>query len=86
MIGLYFNDANVLTENREEEQYAEAALNSILAGKTADVAMCIQLCFYDAPLHKELLYNLDDGTTLQIRPILNEEGEPELLIRCVTKG
>lgn len=41
MIGLYFNDANLLTENREEEQYAEAALNSILAGKTADVAMCI---------------------------------------------
>ena len=37
MIGLYFNDANLLTENREEEQYAEAALNSILAGKTADV-------------------------------------------------
>lgn len=32
-----------------------------------------------------MLYNLDDGTTLQIRPILNEVGEPELLIRCVTK-
>lgn len=30
MIGLYFNDANLLTENREEEQYAEVALNSIL--------------------------------------------------------
>lgn len=85
MIGLYFNDANVLTENREEEQYAEVALNSILAGKTADVAMCIQPCFYDAPLHKGLLYNLDDGTMLQIRPILNEVGEPELLIRCVTE-
>ena len=69
MIGLYFNDANVLTENREEEQYAEAALNSILAGKTADTVMCILPCFYDAPLHKGLLYNLDDGTTLQIRPI-----------------
>ncbi len=41
MIGRYFNDANVLTENREEKQYAEAALNSILAGKTADVEMCI---------------------------------------------
>lgn len=85
MIGLYFNDANVLTENREEEQYAEEELNSNLAGKTADEAMCIMPCFYDAPLHKGLLYNLDDGTTLQIRPILNEVGEPELLIRCVTK-
>ena len=41
MIELYFNDANLLPENREEEQYAEAALNSILAGKTADVEMCI---------------------------------------------
>lgn len=40
MIGLYFNDANVLTENREEEQYAEEELNSNLAGKTADEAMC----------------------------------------------
>ena len=49
MIGLYFNDANLLTENREEEQYAEAALNSILAGKTADTVMCILPCFYDAP-------------------------------------
>lgn len=86
MIGLYFNDANLLTENREEEQNAEAVLNSILAGKTADTVMCIQPYFYDAPLHKRLLYNLDDGTTLQIRPILNEVGEPELLIRCVTKG
>lgn len=85
MIRLYFNDANLLTENREEEQYAEAALNSILAGKTSDVVMCIQPCFYDAPLHKRLLYNLDDGTTLQIRPILNEEGEPELLIKCITE-
>ena len=85
MIGLYFNDANVLTENREEEQYAEVALNSILAGKTADVAMCIQPCFYDAPLHKGLLYHLNDGTTLRIRPVLSEAGEPELLIRCVTE-
>ncbi len=85
MIGLYFNDANLLTENREEEQYAEAALNSILTGKTADTAMCIMPCFYDAPLHKGLLYNLDDGTMLQIRPVLNEAGEPELLIRCVTE-
>ena len=31
------------------------------------------------------MYNLDDGTTLRIRPILNEAGEPELLIRCVTE-
>lgn len=43
MIGLYFNDANALTENREEEQYAEAALNSILVGKTADTVMCALL-------------------------------------------
>lgn len=28
MIELYFNDANFLPENREEEQYAEATLNS----------------------------------------------------------
>lgn len=33
MIELYFNDANLLPENREEEQYAEATLNNILAGK-----------------------------------------------------
>lgn len=45
MIELYFNDANLMPENREEEQYAEAALNSILAGKTADVEMCIQPAF-----------------------------------------
>ena len=69
MIGLYFNDANVLTENREEEQCAEVALNSILAGKTADTVMCIQPCFYDAPLHKGLLYHQNDGTTLRIRPL-----------------
>lgn len=85
MIRLYFNDANLMTKNREEEQYAEASLNSILVGKTADTVMCIMPCFYDAPLHKGLLYNLDDGTTLQIRPILNEVGESELLIRCVTE-
>lgn len=85
MIELYFNDANLLSESREEEQYAEAALNNVLTGKTADTGMCILPCFYDAPLHKGLLYNLDDGTTLQIRPILNEEGKPELLIRCVTE-
>ena len=42
-------------------------------------------CFYDAPLRKGLLYHLDDGTMLRIRPILNEAGEPELLIRCVTE-
>lgn len=82
MIELYFNDANLLPENREEEQYAEAALNNILAGKTADTGMCILPCFYDAPLHKGLLYHLDD---VRIRPILNEAGEPELLIRCVTE-
>lgn len=45
MIGLYFNDANLLTENREEEQYAEAALNSILAGKTADTEFCFMKGF-----------------------------------------
>mgnify|MGYP000348290617 FL=1 len=85
MIELYFNDANLLPENREEEQYAEAALNNLLAGKMADTGMCIMPCFYDAPLHKGLLYNLDDGTTLRIRPILNKEGDPELLIGCVTE-
>lgn len=85
MIELYFNDANLLPENREEEQYAEATLNNILAGKMADTEMCIMPCFYDAPLRKGLLYHLDDGTTLRIRPILNEAGEPELLIRCVTE-
>lgn len=85
MIELYFNDANLLPENREEEQYAEATLNNILAGKTANTGMCILPCFYDAPLHKGLLYNLDDGTTLRIRPILNDVGEPELLIRCVAE-
>lgn len=85
MIELYFNDANLLPENREEEQYAEAVLNNVLTGKTADTGMCILPCFYDAPLHKGLLYHLDDGTMLRIMPILNEAGEPELLIRCVTE-
>jgi len=66
MIELYFNDANLLPENREEEQYAEAALNNVLTGKTANTGMCILPCFYDAPLHKGLLYNLDDGTTLRM--------------------
>ena len=28
MIELYFNDANLLPEKREEEQYAEVTLNS----------------------------------------------------------
>lgn len=28
MIELYFNDANLLPENREEKQYAEVTLNS----------------------------------------------------------
>ena len=31
------------------------------------------------------LINLDDGTTLRIKPFLNKEGEPELLITCVTE-
>ena len=44
MIELYFNDANLLPENREEEQYAEATLNNILAGKTADTEMCTRGC------------------------------------------
>ncbi len=48
---LYFNDANLLPENREEEQYAEAVLNDILAGKTADTEMCILPC-YHAPMRK----------------------------------
>ena len=46
MLELYFNDANLLPENREEEQYAEAVLNDILAGKTANTEMCILPCFY----------------------------------------
>ena len=81
MIELYFNDVNLLPENRGEEQYAEAALNNILAGKTANTEMCIMPCFYDAPLHKGLLYHLDDGTTLRIRPILNEETVEEMYQR-----
>ena len=32
-----------------------------------------------------VLINLDDGTTLRIKPTLNEVGEPELLIGCVTE-
>ena len=56
MIELRLNDARFLPENREEEQYAEAALNNILAGKTANTGMCILPRFYDAPLHKGLLY------------------------------
>lgn len=28
---------------------------------------------------------MDDGTTLRIKPILNKEGDPELLIGCVTE-
>ena len=82
---LYFNDANLLPENREEEQYAEAALNNVLTGKTANTGMCILPCFYHAPMCKGVLIYLDDGTTLRIRPILNDVGEPELLIRCVTE-
>ena len=66
MIELYFNDANLLPENREEEQYAEAARNNILAGKTADTEMCILPCFYDAPLHKGLLYHLRRKAPLSV--------------------
>ena len=33
---------------------------------------------------KGVLINLDDGTTLRIKPFLNKEGKPELLITCVT--
>lgn len=36
MLELYFNDGNLLPENREEEQSAETVLNDILAGKTAN--------------------------------------------------
>ena len=72
---LYFNDANLLPESCEEEQYAEAVLNDILAGKTANTEMCILPCFYHAPMCKGMLINLDDGTTLRIEPFLNKEGE-----------
>ena len=82
---LYFNDANLLPESCEEEQYAEAVLNDILAGKTANTEMCILPCFYHAPMCKVMPINLDDGTTLRIEPFLNKEGEPELLIGCVTE-
>lgn len=41
--------------------------------------------FYHAPMCKGVLINLDDGTTLRIEPFLNKEGEPELLIGCVTE-
>lgn len=81
---LYFNDGNFLPESREEEQSAETVLNIMLAGKTTDTEMCIWPCFYHAPMCKGVLINLDDGTTLRIEPFLNKEGEPELLIRCVT--
>jgi len=80
MLELYFNDGNFLPESREEEQSAETVLNDILAGKTADTEMCILPCFYHAPMYK----GVDDGTALRIKPTLNEVGEPELLIRCVT--
>ena len=46
---LYFNDANLLPESCEEEQYAEAVLNDILAGKTANTEMCILPCFTMRP-------------------------------------
>lgn len=84
MLELYFNDGNFLPESREEEQSAETVLNIMLAGKTADTEMCILPCFYHAPMCKVVLINLDDGTTLRIKPFLNKEGEPELLITCVT--
>ena len=76
MLELYFNGGNFLPESREEEQSAETVLNIMLAGKTTDTEMCIWPC---------LLINLDDGTTLRIEPFLNKEGEPELLIGCVTE-
>ena len=41
--------------------------------------------FYHALMCKGVLINLDDGTTLRIEPFLNKEGEPELLIGCVTE-
>ena len=85
MLELYFNDGNFLPESREEEQSAETVLNIMLAGKTADTEMCIWPCFYHAPMCKGVLINLDDGTTLRIKPFLNKEGEPELLITCVTE-
>ena len=85
MLELYFNDGNFLPESREEEQSAETVLNSMLAGKTTDTEMCIWPCFYHAPMCKGVLINLDDGTTLRIEPFLNKEGEPELLIGCVTE-
>lgn len=50
MLELYFNDGNLLPENREEEQSAETVLNDILAGKTANTEMCIWPCFYHAPM------------------------------------
>lgn len=84
MLELYFNDANLLPESCEEEQSAETVLNIMLAGKTTDTEMCILPCFYHAPMCKGVLIYLDDGTTLRIKPTLNEVGEPELLIRCVT--
>lgn len=56
MIELYFNDASLLPENREEKQYAEEALNNILAGKTSGTEMCILPCFYDAPQLKMTVY------------------------------
>lgn len=85
MLELYFNDGNFLPESREEEQSAETVLNIMLAGKTTDTEMCIWPCFYHAPMCKGVLINLDDGTTLRIKPTLNEVGEPELLIGCVTE-
>lgn len=46
---LYFNDANLLPESCEAEQYAEAVLNDILAGKTANKEMCICPAFTMRP-------------------------------------
>mgnify|MGYP000264319774 FL=1 len=37
------------------------------------------------PCARGCVINLDDGTTLRIKPFLNKEGEPELLIGCVTE-
>ena len=70
MLELYFNDGNFLPESREEEQSAETVLNIMLAGKTTDTEMCIWPCFYHAPMCKGVLINMDDGTTLRIKPMI----------------
>ena len=85
MLELYFNGGNFLPESREEEQSAETVLNIMLAGKTTDAEMCIWPCLYHAPLCMGVLIYLFDGSTLRSEPVLNKEGEPVLLIGCVTE-